>query len=74
MNRLNELKKYYYQCEKAKLVDNFGKLVSELVSAESLPNDTSLNGEQIEQLLKNFLDQLIEVWHSEVKKRKSGFV
>ena len=69
MNRLNELKKYYYQCEKVKIVDNFSKILNEISNAESLAlNDISLNGEHIEKLLKNFLDQLIEVWHSEVTK------
>jgi hypothetical protein len=37
------------------------------VSANSLTNETNLNGEQIEELLKSFLDQLIEIWHNEVK-------
>jgi hypothetical protein len=37
------------------------------VSANTLANEANLNGEQIEELLKSFLDQLIEIWHNEVK-------
>jgi hypothetical protein len=66
MNRLNELKKYYYQCEKVKVVDAYNKILNELVSLNSLPNETSMDGELIDQLLKSFLDYLIEVWHNEV--------
>ncbi len=70
INRLNELKKYYYQCEKVRVVDAYTKIVNEIVSANSLTNETNLNGEQIEELLKSFLDQLIEIWHNEVKYEK----
>lgn len=66
MNRLNELKKYYYQCEKVKVVDSYTKILNEIVSLNSLSNETSLNGELIDELLKSFLDHLIEVWHNEV--------
>ena len=71
INRLNELKKYYYQCEKVRVVDAYTKIVNEIVSANSLTNETNLNGEQIEELLKSFLDQLIEIWHNEVKMKYS---
>ena len=69
MNRLNELKKYYYQCEKVKVVDSFTKILNEIVTTHSLANEANLNGELIEELLKNFLDHLIEIWHNEVKKK-----
>ena len=66
MNRLNELKKYYFQCEKGKIVESYNKIVNEIVNSNSLPNELSLNGEFIELLLKNFFDQFIEIWHNEV--------
>ncbi len=72
INRLNELKKYYYQCEKVRVVDAYTKIVNEIASANSLTNETNLNGEQIEELLKSFLDQLIEIWHNEVKYEIEG--
>jgi hypothetical protein len=73
MNRVDELKKYYYQCEKIKILDKYSKLLGEANISDSFLHDgnasgVSVNGDHVEILLKNWLDYLNEVWHSEVKK------
>lgn len=63
MNRLNELKKYYYQCEKVKLLEKQTQLINETnLSLQPI----NLAVDSITDLVKNWFDYLIEVWHTEV--------
>jgi hypothetical protein len=69
MNRLEELKKYYYQCERAKLLEKLTELHSNTITAiksSSSSFNYEKNGEAIKSFLKNTLDFLIEIWHNEV--------
>lgn len=81
MNRLNELKKYYHQCEKAKHIEKLGELNKEtnsLISsslstvassgttAEASSNYATLVGDLIKNFLKSWLDHALESWQSEV--------
>ena len=72
MNRVDELKKYYYQCEKIKILDKYSKLVGEANIPDAFLNDANtsgvinVNGDHVEILLKSWLDYLNEVWHNEV--------
>ena len=62
MNRLDDSKKYYYQCEKAKIIDKYTDLLTSL----NIDNTNMINGELLVILLKNWFDYLIEIWHNEV--------
>jgi hypothetical protein len=53
MERLSELKKYYYQCQKAKVLDRLNQILA-------------TTNEDIKKLCKSWLDYLIEIWHNEV--------
>ena len=79
MNRLEELKKYYYQCEKVKILEKHSLLLAELNSsmdtnptnpiAHVTPrtdNACSSTSEVLVELLKNWLDYSIEIWQKEV--------
>lgn len=66
MNRLNESKKYYYQCEKVKILEKLDLLLNELSLNDSSIHKCENIGESIQNLLKNWFDYLIEVWHNEV--------
>ncbi len=68
INRLDELKKYYYQCERVKLLEKLSQIHNETLSSikSSGNNNASQNGELIKLFLKSCLDYLNEIWHSEV--------
>lgn len=68
MNRLNETKKYYYQCEKVKILDKLNQLLNELSLNDSSVDSQNNVGQVIQTLLKSWFDYLIEVWHNEVSK------
>jgi hypothetical protein len=80
MNRLNELKKYYYQCEKAKMFEKISEQTKETNSTisasnsvvfsvnESTSNYSCLIGDALKNLLKNWLDYSIETWQNEVNE------
>ena len=80
MNRLEDLKKYYYQCEKAKMLEKITLFVAEINSALEtvstnpiakasfkVDNPNSTPGDLLKQLLTNWLDYSIEVWQREVQ-------
>lgn len=82
MNRLEDLKKYYYQCEKAKILEKISLFIAELNSTlETVPtnpvataslkidNPNSTPGDSLRQLINKWLDYSIEVWQNEVKKK-----
>ena len=75
MNRLNELKKYYYQCEKAKILEKHSAISSGLNEKLSRSGTVTFTlDERVEQdpidelrqMLKSWLDYSLEVYHSEV--------
>jgi hypothetical protein len=66
MNRLNESKKYYYQCEKVKILEKMNNLLNDLSLNDNSINKVENIGDVIQSLLKNWFDYLIEVWHNEV--------
>lgn len=80
MNRLDELKKYYYQCEKIKILEINKQLVADVnlsfekrtdnseqaVTFSIEPTGTQLIGDSLMTLLKNWLDYAIKIWHDEV--------
>lgn len=80
MNRLNELKKYYHQCEKAKHIEKLAELtqetnsviqssISNVVAANSevaASNYSVLVGDLLKNFLKSWLDHAIETWQNEV--------
>lgn len=80
MNRLDELKKYYYQCERVKILGKHSLMLAELNSsldtinpinpiAHVTPrNDNACLSarEALVELLKNWLDYSIEIWQKEV--------
>ncbi len=83
MNRLDELKKYYYQCEKMKILEVNKQLIAE-VSAVFDKNSkhpeksvvfslevtgAQLVGDSLKDLLKKWLDNATRIWHDEVKKK-----
>jgi hypothetical protein len=69
INRLEELKKYYHQCERVKLLEKLsethGQAIQAIKSSSSSLN-YGQNGEAIKAFLKNCLDFLMEIWHNEV--------
>ena len=83
MDRLNELKKYYHQCEKAKHIEKLGELnkdtnslisssLSTVVAAGVASNEANANystlvGDLIKNFLKTWLDHALESWQSEVE-------
>lgn len=78
MNRLDELKKYYYQCEKIKIFELNKQLVSEVnkkfeTSQDGAGVTFSLNSDgtneivdSLKNFLKHWLEYCITVWHDEV--------
>lgn len=81
MNRLDQLKKYYYQCEKAKLLETLVEFSNEAnkyftkqqvtfdvgESSNSQVIDLNSKGHCLKSFLTNWLDNLIQTWHNEVK-------
>jgi hypothetical protein len=63
MNRTSELKKYYYQCEKARILEKHGELLK-TVNTTALSNESCR--ESVKIYLTTWLDFLIECWHKEV--------
>ena len=71
VSRLDDLKKYYYQCERVRLLERLSALHVETIGAVRSANSVAncgLNGDVIKTFVKNCLDFLIEIWHNEVKK------
>jgi len=76
INRLDQLKKYYYQCEKAKILEKNSFLIAELNSSFEVMSTNPIakvkldsNEQQNELLIKlltNWLDYSIEIWQKEV--------
>jgi hypothetical protein len=76
INRLDQLKKYYYQCEKAKILEKNSFLIAELNSSFEVVSTNPIakvkldsNEQQSELLIKlltNWLDYSIEIWQKEV--------
>ena len=72
MNRLEELKKYYYQCEKGKILEKNAYLVSEAFGKNKADaivfsvDESGTASETLTRLHKNWLDYCIEVWQNEV--------
>jgi hypothetical protein len=66
MNRLNESKKYYYQCEKVKILEKMSYFLNEFSLNDSSIHKVENIGQVIQILLKNWFDYLTEVWHNEV--------
>ena len=76
INRLDQLKKYYYQCEKAKILEKNSFLIAELNSSFDVMSTNPIakvkldsNEQQSELLIKlltNWLDYSIEIWQKEV--------
>ena len=71
INRLNELKKYYYQCEKAKLLDKYNTLSADLgnkmkAGVTFSVEDQAQPSDELAHVLKSWLDYCIEIWHHEV--------
>lgn len=78
MNRLNELKKYYYQCEKAKLLDKYNTLSADLgnklkAGVTFSVEDQVQPSEELAHVLKSWLDYSIEIWHHETQWCKQIF-
>lgn len=84
MSRLDELKKYYYQCEKAKLLEKLSELVNDLNSNKSNTSSVvfsvddsngilNARGSSLKMFLTNWLDCLIETWHNEIQWCKQIF-
>ena len=74
MNRIDELKMYYYQCEKLKILERNAALISELnnmfdkqtVNFSLEPKSLNENADSLKELLNKWLDYSVEIWHSEV--------
>lgn len=79
MNRLDELKKYYYQCGKVKILEKHSLLLAEInCLLETSPTNPTAHAtfkiestclsvsEALVELLKNWLDYSIEIWQKEV--------
>jgi len=77
INRLDELKKYYYQCEKAKILEKNALLTAELnsdfeqvatnpIAKVKLDETNQQKSELLIKLLTNWLDYSIEIWQKEV--------
>ena len=82
MNRLDELKKYYYQCEKGRILEKHSLLIAEInssletVSANPIAKIDGSNtstADLLMQLLKNWLEFSIEVWQKETQWCKQIF-
>lgn len=70
ISRLDDLKKYYYQCERAKLIEKLNQMNSDVMSVVgNKSNSHAQNGDAIQSFLKTCLDYLIEVWHNEVRNK-----
>ncbi len=81
MNRLDELKKYYYQCEKMKIIEVNKQLIAEVIAVFNKnssvdeknvtfclePTGIQQVGDSLNCLLKNWLDNATRIWHDEVK-------
>jgi hypothetical protein len=52
IERLPELKKYYYQCQKGKVLDKLAQIL--------------VDNDDIKRLLKSWLDYVVDIWHNEV--------
>jgi len=77
IKRLDELKKYYYQCEKAKILEKNALLTAELnsdfeqvatnpIAKVKLGETNQQKSELLIKLLTNWLDYSIEIWQKEV--------
>jgi hypothetical protein len=76
INRLDQLKKYYYQCEKAKILEKNSFLIAELNSSFEVMSTNPIakvkldsneqHNELLIKLLTNWLDYSIEIWQKEV--------
>lgn len=89
MRRLDELKKYYYQCEKIKILELNKQLVAEVNAV--LDKNTNPSGDQpqvtfgletvgqnaigdsLKSLLRNWYDHAIKIWHDETQWCKQIF-
>ncbi|CAF0719641.1 unnamed protein product [Brachionus calyciflorus] len=78
MNRLDDLKKYYYQCEKAKALEKLNDLmtdVKDLFDSNKVVFDVGDDNlseyinkcDRLNSLLSNWLDYLIQTWHNEIQ-------
>ena len=81
MNRLNDSKKYYYQCEKSKILDKYSELMGTTTTSASTTSDPAaslvsvqqMDGAALQSFLKNWFDHLIEVWQREAHWCKQIF-
>jgi hypothetical protein len=82
MKRLDELKKYYYQCEKLKILEVNKQLLAEVIAvfdkhsgADQAPVSFGLEtpagqnpmGDSLKSLLKSWYDHAIKTWHDETQ-------
>lgn len=78
INRLNELNKYYYQCEKVKILEKISELYCEInekidslsttgqLSDKKKQIDVQFFGDSLIDFQKRLFDYLLETWHTEV--------
>jgi conserved oligomeric Golgi complex subunit 7 len=62
MDRLDEVKKYYYQCEKAKIMEQYN-------NNKQTIQPTDNKQDEFKQKLIKWLDQSVQVWRNEVNKK-----